>query len=255
MSLTMAPTVDRAELFIGGAWQQPASNRRIIVRSATTEEVIGSVPEATEADVDRAVAAARRAFNDPNGWSQWEPSARATIIEKLADEVDARSEDTVRAIAQQNGMPITIARALEASYPSATLRFYANLIRKQPVEEERAGLFLKSTTIRRTPLGVVAGIVPWNVPQSLTMTKLAPPSPPATRSSLNPHPKLCSTRSSSRMPSWPQEFPRESSVFSPAAANSERTSCRTRTSTKSRSPDPPSAAVRLPRRVPSCCAP
>ena len=174
MSLTIAPTVDRAELFIGGAWQQPASNRRIIVRSATTEEVIGSVPEANEADVDRAVAAARRAFNDPNGWSQWEPSERATVIEKLADEVDARSEDTVRAIAQQNGMPITIARALEASYPSATLRFYADLIRKQPVEEERAGLFLKSTTIRRTPLGVVAGIVPWNVPQSLTMTKLAP---------------------------------------------------------------------------------
>ncbi|WP_395638664.1 aldehyde dehydrogenase [Pseudolysinimonas sp.] len=174
MSLTTATNVDRAELFIGGVWQKPASDRRITVRSATTEEVIGSVPEATEADVDRAVAAARRAFDDPRGWSTWDPADRAAVIERLADEVDARSEETVRAISQQNGMPITIARALEAAYPSATLRFYADLIRTQPVEEQRPGLFLKSTTIRRTPIGVVAGIIPWNVPQSLTMTKLAP---------------------------------------------------------------------------------
>ncbi|MEC3853901.1 aldehyde dehydrogenase [Paenarthrobacter ureafaciens] len=174
MTLAAATTVDRAELFIGGTWQRPASDRRIVVRSATTEEVIGSVPEASEVDVDRAISAARRAFEDPQGWSHWDPAARADVLDKIADEFDARSEDIIRAISQQNGMPITIARALESSYPPATLRFYADLVRKQPVEEERPGLFLRSTTVRRSPIGVVAGIVPWNVPQSLTMTKLAP---------------------------------------------------------------------------------
>ena len=174
MSLTTTTGVDRAELFIGGTWQKPASDRRITVRSATTEEVIGSVPEASEADADRAIHAARRAFDDPTGWATWEPTARALVIEKLADEVEARAEDTVRVISMQNGMPITIARALEATYPAATLRYYANLARQQAVEEQRPGIFVKSTTVRRTPIGVVAGIVPWNVPQSLTMTKLAP---------------------------------------------------------------------------------
>lgn len=174
MSLTTETTTDRTDLLVGGAWRSPASDRRIIVRSATTEEVIGSVPEATEEDVDRAVEAARRAFTDPSGWSAWAPGERAVAIERLADEVDKRADVTIHAISAQNGMPITIARALESTYPSATLRFYADLARNQAVEEERPGLFLKSTTVRRTPLGVVAGIVPWNVPQSLTMTKLAP---------------------------------------------------------------------------------
>lgn len=174
MSLSTTPALDRGELFIGGVWRRPASERRIVVRSATTEEVVGSVPEATEADVDLAVAAARRAFRDPQGWATWDPSDRAAVLERIADEVDARAEATVRVISQQNGMPITIARALEATYPSATLRFYADLIRDQAVEEERPALFVKSTTVRRSPIGVVAGIVPWNVPQSLTMTKLAP---------------------------------------------------------------------------------
>jgi len=64
-------------LFIGGEWVRPSSGARIDVTSASTEEPIGSVPEGAEADVDAAVAAARRAFDDPHGWSQWEPSARA----------------------------------------------------------------------------------------------------------------------------------------------------------------------------------
>jgi aldehyde dehydrogenase (NAD+) len=124
--------------------------------------------------VDRAVAAARRAFDDPHGWSTWEPEDRAKALRRLADELDQRAEATVHAVSSQNGMPITIARAFETSYPSATLRYFADLVSAQPVEETRPGFFVASTTVRRTPIGVVAGIVPWNVPQSLTMSKLAP---------------------------------------------------------------------------------
>jgi acyl-CoA reductase-like NAD-dependent aldehyde dehydrogenase len=65
---------------------RPSSSARIEVTSASTEEDIGSVPEAAEAaeaDVDAAVAAARRAFDDPDGWSQWEPAARAAAVAEL----------------------------------------------------------------------------------------------------------------------------------------------------------------------------
>jgi aldehyde dehydrogenase (NAD+) len=166
-------TDDRTHLFIGSRWTAPSGGNRITVRSASTEEVIGSVPEAAEADVDAAVAAARAAFDDPAGWSSWEPERRAEILERLAEEFEARAEQIQRSISSQNGMPIAIARELE-SFPPVLFRYYAGLIRKQPTEDVREGLFVRTATVRRSPVGVVAAIVPWNVPQSLTATKLAP---------------------------------------------------------------------------------
>lgn len=167
-------TIDHTSLFIGGAWTPPCSTQRIHVRSASTEEVIGSVPEAVEADVDAAVGAARRAFDDPSGWAHWEPARRAEILDRLADEYDKRSEEIIHAVSRQNGMPIAFARQLEAVLPPALIRFYADLIRTQPPEEVRKGLLIDNTIVRREPIGVVAAVVPWNVPQTLTTTKLAP---------------------------------------------------------------------------------
>jgi aldehyde dehydrogenase (NAD+) len=167
-------TIDHASLFIGSKWVAPSSAQRITVRSASTEEKIGSVPDAVPTDVDTAVAAARRAFDDPTGWARWSPARRAEVMERYADEYDKRCEQILYSICQQNGMPIAIARQLEATYPPALLRYYAGLIRRQPAEEVREGLFVRSTIVQRNPIGVVAAIVPWNVPQSLTMTKLAP---------------------------------------------------------------------------------
>ena len=63
-------------LFIGGEWVPPSTTSTIQVHNASTGERIGSVPEAAEADVDAAVAAARRAFDDPAGWSSWSPTER-----------------------------------------------------------------------------------------------------------------------------------------------------------------------------------
>lgn len=166
-------TTEHNQLLIGSAWASPATTNRIVVRSASTEEVIGSVPEASAADVDAAVASARRAFDDPNGWSTWEPARRADALERLADEYDRRAEQIFAAVSAQNGMPIAIARQLE-SLPPALFRYYAGLVRKQPLEEVRDGLLAKTVTVRRSPVGVVAAIVPWNVPQTLTATKVAP---------------------------------------------------------------------------------
>jgi aldehyde dehydrogenase (NAD+) len=166
-------TTDHTQLLIGGAWTAPSTNNRITVRSASTEEVIGSVPEASTSDVDAAVAAARRAFDDPTGWSLWSPARRAEVLDRLAEEYEKRAEQIFAAVSSQNGMPIAIARQLE-SFPPLLFRYYADLIRKQPVEEVRDGILASTVTVRRSPIGVVAAIIPWNVPQSLTATKVAP---------------------------------------------------------------------------------
>ena len=161
-------------LFIDGGWAHPSGAGRITVISPSTEEVIGGTPEAVEADADVAIAAARRALEDPSGWAHWEPAQRAGAIERLADAIDRRSDEFARLVSSQNGMPIAVAQQLEAGFPSAVLRFYAQLAREQAFEERRAGLFGGTALVRRQPVGVVAAIVPWNFPQTLASFKLGP---------------------------------------------------------------------------------
>ena len=161
-------------LFLAGHFVPSRGDRTITVVSPSTEEVIGSVPEASPADVDTAVAGARTAFDDPAGWSSWEPAARAEVLDRFADELDKRTEDLLVAISSQNGMPISMARQLEGGFSSLLLRYYAGLVREQAPEERRPGMLVRETIVRRGPVGVVAAIVPWNVPQTLTFTKVAP---------------------------------------------------------------------------------
>ena len=158
-------------LFIGGEWVRPSSPARIEVTSASTEENIGSVPEAAEADVDDAVAAARRAFEDPDGWSQWEPSARAAAMERLAVELEARAGEMAQRVSAQNGMPISIATVLEGGFPVIVLRYLAGLLADASFEEERPGFLGGTNIVRREPIGVVGAIVPWNYPQTLAAFK------------------------------------------------------------------------------------
>lgn len=167
-------TIQYDQLFIGGEWVAPRGTNTIAVVSASTEETIGSVPEASEADVDAAVDAARRAFDDPSGWAHWEPAARADVMERLADAIDARKDEFAQRVSAQNGMPLQVSSQLEAVYPSALLRYYAGLARELQPEEERAGLMGGRTIVRRSPIGVVGAIVPWNFPQSLAFFKIAP---------------------------------------------------------------------------------
>jgi len=161
-------------LLIGGEWVPPSSAKRIDVISASTEELVGSVPEAAEADVDAAVAAARRAFADPSGWAHWAPADRAAAMERLADILERRAEDIVARVSIQNGMPVAVARQLEGAFPVVLLRYYAGLARETPFEETRPGLFGGQTLVRREPIGVVGAIVPWNFPQTLASFKYAP---------------------------------------------------------------------------------
>ncbi|HEX7823970.1 MAG TPA: aldehyde dehydrogenase family protein, partial [Mycobacterium sp.] len=166
--------VVQQSLYIGGEWVTPSTSRTIDVVSASTEEPIGSVPEAAEADVDAAVAAARRAFDDPQGWRSWRPIERAASIERLADALDARADEMAQRVSAQNGMPITTAREVEGAFPQAVLRLYAELIRDAVLEDIRPGRFGGRIKVSRSPVGVIGGIVPWNFPQTLAAFKLGP---------------------------------------------------------------------------------
>jgi acyl-CoA reductase-like NAD-dependent aldehyde dehydrogenase len=166
-------TVDYDRLFLNGGWNLPATNARIAVHSASTEQVIGSVPEAAPADIDAAVTAARSAFDDPLGWSHWTAERRGEVLERFATSLESRGAEMARRVSQQNGMPIQLANQWEAGFPPLLLRYNSQLAASGQ-EEIRQGMLGKQTLVTREPIGVVAAIVPWNVPQAITFLKLAP---------------------------------------------------------------------------------
>ncbi len=161
---------DHDRFYIGGQWVAPAGTDIIDVISPHTEEVIGHVPEGTTADMDRAVAAARDAF-DEGPWPRMEPAERAEAISRLADLYAAKLGDFADIITEEMGSPITFSQLAQAPQPHMMLTYFAELGKTFTWEDERPGLF-GPVIVRREPVGVVAAIVPWNVPQFTIMTKL-----------------------------------------------------------------------------------
>jgi acyl-CoA reductase-like NAD-dependent aldehyde dehydrogenase len=172
----MSQVLDRVEhdrVFVGGEWVT-AGGESVPVVSASTEEQLATVRLASEADVDRAVEAARAVFDDPQGWPRWEPARRAEAMERFAAELEKRGEQTARQVTLQNGMPWLWSSQIEAVFPALLLRYYGELITKHPAEEVRDGMLGGKTLVTREPVGVVGAIIPWNFPQGITFMKLAP---------------------------------------------------------------------------------
>ncbi|MEU8266591.1 aldehyde dehydrogenase [Sphaerisporangium sp. NPDC049002] len=159
-------------LFIGGDWVAPAGTATIDVISPHTEEVVGRVPDGTPADMDKAVAAARQAF-DHGPWPRMSMAERAEVVGKLAELYAARQAEIADIITLEMGSPITFSQLAQAPQPLGMLQYFSELGKTFAVEDERPGLF-GPVTVRREPVGVVAAVVPWNVPQFVIMTKLAP---------------------------------------------------------------------------------
>ena len=162
------------KFYLGGEWAAPHGTETIDVVEAATEQTIGSVPLGTERDIDAAVDAARKAFDNPEGWATWEPARRAEVLGRFADELEARGPETAARVSRQNGMPIVLAENFEAGFPPLLLRYYGQMVAATPQEEIRPGMLGGASLIRKDPIGVVAAIVPWNVPQAITFLKLAP---------------------------------------------------------------------------------
>src|ERR1700741_4207874 len=167
-------TIDYPQLYIGGTWTAPKGHDPIEVHSPATEERIGSVPRGKEADIDDAVAAARSAFDTPDGWANWDPKERADVLERFAAELEARGAETARRVSIRNGMPIWLGHQFEAVFPAVLTRYYSDLMTSAPAEESRPGMFGGTSLVSKPPIGVVGAIVPWNVPQSISFLKIAP---------------------------------------------------------------------------------
>jgi acyl-CoA reductase-like NAD-dependent aldehyde dehydrogenase len=168
------PAIDYRQLYLGGQWADPATAATIDVHSPTTEQLIGSVPRGSEADVDAAVAAARAAFDDPDGWASWHPKQRGEVLEQFAAELEARGAETATRVSMQNGMPIWLAQQFEMGFPPLLLRYYSDVMNSTPVEDVRQGMLGGTSLVSREPVGVVGAIVPWNVPQGISFLKIAP---------------------------------------------------------------------------------
>ncbi len=160
------------ELYIGGEWVGPSSDATIDVISPFTEERVGSCPEAGPADVDRAVAAARAAF-DAGHWPRLSASERADGMAKLKGALESRAADLATTITTEMGSPISFSHTGQVLASNMVLDYYVKLAREFPFEEVRPGL-LGPALVRQEPVGVVGAIVPWNVPLFTIMLKLAP---------------------------------------------------------------------------------
>ena len=171
-TVTETPFVSRPHsLFIGGAWIAPATDRRLSVISPVTEEPIATFAEANEADVDRAVAAARAAF-DTGPWPRLSVEERAVALERVAQALRARHEELAQVWTAQVGAPISFTRYASAQ-PATLFEYYAQVIRTYPLVDERRRDNGGQVRVVKEPVGVVGAITPWNAPLVLLCYKVA----------------------------------------------------------------------------------
>jgi aldehyde dehydrogenase (NAD+) len=164
------PSFDK--LFIGGEWVEPATSDRFDVVSPFTEEVIASTPAASPTDVDRAVAAARTAF-DEGPWPRMPAAERADAMQRLLDLIYENASDLAELITAEVGAPLLFSHLGQVGATGMVLDYFVGLTRSYEFEEVRQG-FMGPALVRKEPVGVAAGIIPWNVPLFITMLKLGP---------------------------------------------------------------------------------
>lgn len=160
------------KLFIDGEWRNAAKGHTLDVVSPIDGSVISHLAAATEADVDLAVAAARRSF-DRGHWSRAAPSERKKVMLRIADLIQQHALELSVLGVRDNGTEINMAYKAEPGSAAETFRYYAECIDKvygeiAPTADNRLGL------IHREAVGVVAAIVPWNFPLMIAAWKIAP---------------------------------------------------------------------------------
>jgi len=157
-------THQRSELFIDGRWVAPSGSGVIDVVDPATEVVIGHVPAGDEADVDAAVAAARRAF-DP---AITVPERRQRL-RRVIDAMEKRLPDIANLITAEMGAPVRIAQTVQTQVPLAVANGFADVLDTFDFEE-RVG----NSLVLREPYGVVGAITPWNYPLYQVVAKVLP---------------------------------------------------------------------------------
>lgn len=159
-------------MFIGGKWLEAASGKTFDTHNPATGELLAQVAEGDSEDIDRAVAAAREAFNGP--WSKFKPAQRQHLLLKLADLVEQHIDELAALDTLDMGAPITRTRANKAR-AVGMLRFYAGMataLHGETIDNSLAGEIVSFTL--KEPVGVVGAIIPWNGPLTATIWKIGP---------------------------------------------------------------------------------
>jgi 1-pyrroline dehydrogenase len=166
----MSTAVSQRKNFVGGEWVEAVEGGSMEVLNPATGQVIAEVPRGSQADVDRAVAAAKAALPD---WLETTPQERAELLLALAGVIDDNAEELAAIESLNVGKPHGYARD-EMPVCADNLRFFAGAARI--LEGRSTGEYMRGYTsmIRREPLGIVAGIAPWNYPLMMAVWKLAP---------------------------------------------------------------------------------
>jgi phenylacetaldehyde dehydrogenase len=166
-------------MLIGTDWVQAASGRRMDCLDPATGAVLAQVPEAGEIDVDRAVAAARQSF-DGGAWRSMTPSARARILWRVGELIEAHIEELAELETLDQGKPLGVGRHAEIPGAAEQFRYFAGQATRlegetipTSINYQPAGKQIFAYT-RREPIGVVAAIIPWNSPLIMAAMKLAP---------------------------------------------------------------------------------
>lgn len=152
-------------LYIGGQWVAPASADTLSVVSPSTESVIATIPAGTGEDVERAVRAARGAFD---AWSTTSPGKRSEYLQGIHEGLKSRQDEIARDIATEVGMPLKMASRIQANLPILSFGMYAKLASGFAFEEK-----VGNSLVMREAVGVVAAITPWNYPLHQIAAKVA----------------------------------------------------------------------------------
>src|SRR3954451_7645830 len=156
----------RDAFYIGGDWVPATGRETVDVIDATTEEVVGTVALGTEADVDRAVAAARAGFEQ---WSQSTVEQRIDALSAITAGLQVRPEEIASLVAREVGMPMNLSRMIQAGLPIMSFGSMVNLLDELEFEQQGG-----NSVIGREPVGVVGCITPWNYPLHQVCAKVAP---------------------------------------------------------------------------------
>ncbi|WP_028643055.1 aldehyde dehydrogenase [Nocardioides sp. URHA0020] len=165
-------SLDQSTIFIDGEWASPATGDTLQVVSPHSEQVVATVPEGSKADIDAAVAAARRAF-DSGPWPRMSPAERIDVVQSFSNLYAGKMGDMAEIISTEMGSPLSFSNLAQAPAPWMQIEAFLGIARAFPWEEARAGS-LGEVIVRHEPVGVVAAIPPWNVPQFTIMSKLIP---------------------------------------------------------------------------------
>ena len=167
MTASRKPEVSvREKLYVNGEWVEPAGKGMLDVINSTTEEVMGRVPEGNAEDINRAVAAARAAFDS---WSATSAAERASFLQKISAGLVARQSEIAGIIASEVGMPLPLATMVQAGMPAMVMGSYAKLLGDYSFEEQ-----IGNSLVVKESVGVIGCITPWNYPLHQVVAKVAP---------------------------------------------------------------------------------